>query len=90
MDIENESMCVLLLGWFDSFFCVSDFTTIAICRETFIDKNNTWHGRVKMMWSVDQCTLSTDNRTVYYSFTKIGQYAYSPPEEASHIQYSHT
>lgn len=48
-------------------------------RLTSLDYNNTWHGKVKMMWNVDQMKIV--NGTVMYAFTKIGTYVQSPPEE---------
>ncbi|XP_062503358.1 uncharacterized protein LOC134180262 isoform X2 [Corticium candelabrum] len=49
-------------------------------RLTSIDNNNSWKGKVKMMWSVDQSKLANDS-TLYYSFTKIGVYPQDAPEE---------
>jgi hypothetical protein len=48
-------------------------------RETAIDRANTWGGKVRIMWSVDQ--VETRNGSTYHAFTKIGTYPQSPPEE---------
>eukprot|EP00117_Sycon_ciliatum_P044387 scpid29482/ scgid0848/ len=51
-------------------------------RLTSIDTSNSFSGKVKIMWSVDQAKLDAHD-TLYYSFTKIGVYPQNPPEEAS-------
>jgi hypothetical protein len=48
---------------------------------TAIDRNNTWKGQVKIMWSVDQVKVR-DGRT-YHAFTKIGTYPQNAPEQVS-------
>lgn len=53
-------------------------------RLTSIDDNNSWKGKVKIMWSVDQSKLGNDN-TLYYSFTKIGVYPQAAPEEVGSL-----
>eukprot|EP00117_Sycon_ciliatum_P020551 scpid33968/ scgid0848/ len=49
-------------------------------RLTSIDTSNSFSGKVKIMWSVDQAKLDAHD-TLYYSFTKIGVYPQNPPEE---------
>eukprot|EP00117_Sycon_ciliatum_P016700 scpid101160/ scgid0848/ len=51
-----------------------------MCRLTSIDTSNSFSGKVKIMWSVDQAKLDAHD-TLYYSFTKIGVYPQNPPEE---------
>jgi hypothetical protein len=46
---------------------------------TSIDRNNSWKGAVKIMWSVDQVKVR-GGRT-FHAFTKIGTYPQSPPEQ---------
>eukprot|EP00935_MAST-01C_sp_MAST-1C-sp1_P001426 g1426.t1 len=48
-------------------------------RLTSIDLNNSWHGGVREMWTVDKPIIV--NGTVYMAFTKIGTYVQSPPEQ---------
>ena len=48
-------------------------------RNTEIDDNNSWNGTVDIMWCVDQTKWS--NNQLYYAFTKIQNYPYTPPEE---------
>jgi hypothetical protein len=50
-------------------------------RATAIDRNNTWRGTVKMMWSVDQIKFDLTGRS-WHGFTKIGRFPYTPPEES--------
>ena len=50
-------------------------------RATAIDRNNTWRGAVKMMWSVDQIKFDSAGRS-WHGFTKIGRFPYTPPEES--------
>lgn len=46
---------------------------------TALDRNNTWHGKVRIGWSVDQAKVH--NGVVYWAINKVGQYLISPPEE---------
>ena len=50
-------------------------------RSTAIDRNNTWAGAVKMMWSVDQVKFDKLGRS-WHGFTKIGRFPYTPPEQS--------
>ena len=40
---------------------------------TALDRNNTFRGKVKMMWNVDQLKTLSDG-SVAWAFTKIGTY----------------
>lgn len=51
-------------------------------RTTEIDRNNTWHGAVKILWAVDQAKTRPGDSRVFWAFTKVGQYMLNPPEEA--------
>lgn len=55
-------------------------------RTSAIDRNNTWHGTVKILWAVDQAKTRPpgvgDDGRVFWGFTKVGQYMLNPPEEA--------
>ena len=54
-------------------------------RQTAIDRSNVpFNGSTVMFWSVDQykSRADGDDATVYLGFTKIGTYAYTPPEES--------
>ena len=48
-------------------------------RETPVDRNNSYHGKTRIMWSVDQ--VKVRNGTSYHAFTKIGSLLQAPPEE---------
>ena len=48
-------------------------------RSTWVDRFNTFHGRVRIMWTVDQ--IKVRNGVAYFAFTKIGRYVQNPPEE---------
>lgn len=48
-------------------------------RSTWIDHSNTFRGRVRIMWTVDQ--IKVRDGVVYFAFTKIGRYVQNPPEE---------
>eukprot|EP00947_MAST-08B_sp_MAST-8B-sp1_P002132 g2132.t1 len=48
-------------------------------RETGLDRNNSFAGKVKQMWCVDQTKVV--GGTTYVAFTKIGSYIQNPPEE---------
>ena len=41
-------------------------------RLTEIDRQNTWGGKVKIMWNVDQVKTMEDGKTAIVGFTKIG------------------
>lgn len=49
-------------------------------RLTALDRHNTFHGKVRLMWNVDQ-VKALDDGSVVWAFTKIGSYVQSPPEE---------
>lgn len=55
-------------------------------RQTAIDRNNKpFNGSTVMFWSVDQYKRRADGgdtTTVFLGFSKIGTYAYTPPEES--------
>ncbi|XP_065833613.1 uncharacterized protein [Oscarella lobularis] len=48
-------------------------------RLTSIDESNSWLGKVKIMWTVDQSKVHEG--ILYFSFTKIGIYPQNAPEE---------
>jgi len=48
-------------------------------RSTWVDRTNTFHGHVRIMWTVDQ--IKVRDGVVYFAFTKIGRYVQNPPEE---------
>ena len=48
-------------------------------RETAVDRHNSFAGKTKIMWSVDQSKVR--DGTVYWAFTKIGSYTQEPPQE---------
>ena len=48
-------------------------------RKTAVDFSNSFEGKTKIMWSVDQ--TKQRNGTVYFAFTKIGSYTQNPPQE---------
>ena len=48
-------------------------------RLTEVDLANSFGGKTKIMWSVDQTKVR--NGTAYFAFTKIGSYTQNPPQE---------
>jgi hypothetical protein len=48
-------------------------------RQTAVDRANSFGGKTRIMWSVDQSKVR--NGTVFYGFTKIGSYSQAPPQE---------
>lgn len=48
-------------------------------RETAIDQTNSFGGKTRIMWTVDQ--MKERDGTVYFAFTKIGSYTQAPPQE---------
>ena len=50
-------------------------------RKTSIDTHNSWNGKVKTMWCVDQVKRIDGTSTVIYGFTKIGAYVQNAPQE---------
>ena len=53
-------------------------------RLTEIDRQNTWGGKVKIMWNVDQVKTMEDGKTAIVGFTKIGTCA-SPTASLSRV-----
>lgn len=48
-------------------------------RLTPLDMHNSWSGKVKNMWCVDQVKVVDNTSTIIYGFTKIGTYVQSAP-----------
>ena len=46
---------------------------------TWVDRQNNFNGTTRIMWTVDHVKIR--DGTVYFAFTKIGNYVQNPPEE---------
>jgi hypothetical protein len=47
---------------------------------TWIDRHNTFHGKTRIMWTVDHFKVLAGGAAAF-AFTKIGTYVQNPPEE---------
>ena len=50
-------------------------------RLTPLDLHNSWKGKVKLMWGVDQVKRIDGTGAVAFGFTKIGVYVQNAPRE---------
>jgi hypothetical protein len=50
-------------------------------RLTPLDTHNSWHGKVKIMWCVDQVKQIDNSTSIIFGFTKIGTYVQNAPQE---------
>eukprot|EP01052_Picozoa_sp_SAG31_P019126 SAG31_NODE_1383_length_8578_cov_3.660573_11_plen_566_part_00 len=50
-------------------------------RLTPLDMHNSWKGKVKIMWGVDQVKQIDNSSSVIFGFTKIGTYVQNAPQE---------
>lgn len=79
--IRNDELGHFVMRWSDDggSSWSSGFQEVPY-RSTWVDGNNSFGGKVKMMWSVDQ--IKTVGTRTWHAFTKIGKLTQAPPEES--------
>ena len=70
-------MLALRIKWRAASSCVLPVCTTAGAS----DLHNSWKGKVKIMWGVDQVKTIDGTDSVAFGFTKIGTYVQNAPQE---------